>query len=74
MKIVQFKKGSYGVRIGNWFNGYSFLDKDLYGWKYVFRDNLEFDTFKEALEVLNRYKQSLISQYKPYKIIHNYEK
>jgi len=74
MKIVKFKKGTYGVRVGKWYNGYSFLDEDLYTWSYSFGEHIEFYTLKKAFEVLNKYKQSLINPYKPYIIIHKYEK
>ena len=69
MKIVQFKKGTYGIRIGNWFSGYGFLDKDLCICKYYLGINMEFESLQEAKVFLRRYQNSLIDPYKSYKII-----
>ena len=53
MKIVQFKSGSYGVRIGNWWNGYSFLDVNSFEWWDDFGEHIEFKTYEDAVEILN---------------------
>ena len=72
MKIVQFKSGSYGVRIGNWWNGYSFLDVNSFQWWDDFGEHIEFKTYEDALEILNIYiKRRHSNNYKSYKIIKN---
>jgi len=56
MKIVKFSNGKYGVRVGNWFKGYKFLDVSLYVWtlgEYVAK-HAQYKTKEEALEVYFR--------------------
>lgn len=61
--VVKFKDGKYGIRRGNWFVGYEFLDmKDLRGWwtheenivQYCHGDEDKARKFIEALSDIGR--------------------
>ena len=56
MKIIKWNCGSYGVRIGSWFNGYRFVDKKLHGWYFDY-SSCKFKSHKDALDVYLRYKE-----------------
>lgn len=59
MKLVKFKNGKFGVRIGNWMAGYSFLDMngDEHWWsdqRYIERHAQA--SYNVAVELLAAYK------------------
>jgi len=55
MKLVKFKNGKYGVRIGSWLTGYEFLSKQYLGWtgiEQVMRYS-QFETIDEAQAIID---------------------
>jgi hypothetical protein len=55
MKIIKWDCGNYGVRIGNWFTGYYFIDDTLVTWRYVLC-HCKLKSYEKALNVSLRYK------------------
>ena len=63
MRLVKFENGKYGIRVGSWFNGYTF--KDLVsldhtweiGSKY-FKDCL--GSYEDCEKILNKLKYKVI--------------
>jgi len=63
MKIVQFKDGTYGIRKGNWFRGYKFVDLNapiIYDWPRAcsnFDDWCKSSDLREIKRVLKALKE-----------------
>ena len=64
MRLVEFKNGKYGIRVGSWLNGYEF--KDLVSTKYNWKIGSKFfDDCMGSLEDCYRVTDKL-----KYKVLH----
>lgn len=57
MKVVKFNNGKYGLRIGFWLTGYSFLGEDCFKWngsEYIVK-YCQFDTIEEVEAISRKY-------------------
>jgi hypothetical protein len=68
MKIIRWECGKYGVRIGSWYTGYKFLDKNAISWEHLMCF-CKFDKYEECLSIKLKYKQNEIINSNKYKVL-----